>query len=99
MNVMQMVVTIVVAMFASAGFWAFLQNMVCKTRALDKLQLALVQDRFVCLAQGCINNGNVTKQEYKILLDIFTPYNKAGGDGLVDKYWAEVNKLPLVDER
>lgn len=99
MTAMQMIVTIVVAVIASTGFWTFLQKVISKPRALDRLVLALTQERFVCFAQKSIDQGNITRQDYKILMDIFKPYKEADGDGLVDKYWAEINKLPLVEER
>lgn len=99
MTALQMISTIVVAVIASTGFWTFLQKVVSKPRALDRLVLALTQDRFVAFAQKRIDEGCITRQDYKILMDIHKPYKEADGDGLVDKYWAEINKLPLVEER
>lgn len=99
MTPLQMIATIVAAVLASTGFWTFLQKVVSKPRALDKLVLAIVQERFVNLAQDCINRGYVTNQQYKIMMDIYKPYKGADGDGLVDKYWSEVNELPLTEER
>lgn len=99
MTTLQMISTIVVAVIASTGFWTFLQKVVSKPRALDRLVLALTQDRFVVFAQKSIDEGHITRQDYKILMDIYKPYKEADGDGLVDKYWAEINKLPLVEER
>lgn len=99
MTTLQMISTIVVAVIASTGFWTFLQKVVSKPRALDRLVLALTQDRFVAFAQKSIDEGCITRQDYKILMGIYKPYKEAGGDGLVDKYWAEINKLPLGEER
>lgn len=99
MTPLQMIATIVAAVLASTGFWAFLQKVVSKPRALDRLLLAIVQERFVNIAQDCIDSGHVTEQQYKILMDIYKPYKAADGDGLVDKYWSEVNELPLTEER
>lgn len=99
MSPLQMIATIVAAVLASTGFWAFLQKVVSKPRALDRLVLAIVQERFVNLAQDCIDQGYITKQQYKIMMDIYKPYKATDGDGLVDKYWSEVNKLPLTEER
>lgn len=99
MTTVEMILTIVGAVVASTGFWTFMQKVFSKPRALDKLLLAIVQDRFVSLSQTCIDKGYVTEQQYKILMDIYKPYKAADGDGLVDKYWSEVNELPLTEER
>ena len=98
-----MIVTIIVAVFASTGFWAFLTYLIQKKHEKDsnqgKMLKGLGHDRICHLGTGYIKRGYITKDEYENLNDyLYTPYVGLGGNGTVEKIMAEVKKLPFKNE-
>ena len=92
--------TIILAVFASTGFWTLINNVIerkSKRKNADtKLLLGLAHDRICYLAETYIKRGNITKDEYENLNDyLFLPYEERGGNGTAAKLMAEVRKLPM----
>lgn len=88
--------TIVVAVLASSGFWAFIQSKSDTKTANVQLLLGLAHDRIVALGMGYIDRGWITKDEYEDLLKyLYTPYSKFGGNGLAEKVMEGVKALPI----
>lgn len=99
---MQTIVTIIVAVFASTGFWTFLNQRIedrkRKKSADSQMLMGLGHDRVCCLGEAYLARGYITRDEYENLHDyLFLPYQKLGGNGTAQKIMAEIEKLPLKD--
>lgn len=99
----QMAVTILCAIIASSGFWAFLQNRAERKAAENKqttvetqMLIGLAHDRIVYLGMFYIERGYITQDEYENLYEyLYKPYEKLGGNGSAKRIMTEVNKLPI----
>lgn len=90
-------VTLIVAVIASSGFWAYLQKRDTAKNATTRLLLGLAHDRIIFLGMKYIEQGYISKDEYEDLLKyLWTPYSEFGGNGLAEKIMADVTKLPMV---
>lgn len=96
-------VTILVAIFASGGFWAFLQtwlNNRSRARSAEqRLILGLAFRQIVELCDLYITRGYIDTEEYKELAKyLFEPYKEMGGNGTAARLIREVEKLPMRKE-
>ena len=95
-TVLQMGVTIICAVLASGGFWAYIQSRDSKNNAQAQMLLGLGHDRIVYLGMKYIERGHITKDEYENLYEyLYKPYSALGGNGSAKKVMEEVNKLPI----
>lgn len=93
---LQMVVTIVCAVIASSGFWAFIQRKNENKDAKSQMLIGLAHDRIIFLGMRYIERGWISQDEYENLHDyLYKPYEKLGGNGSAQKVMIEVNKLPI----
>ena len=98
-----MISTIVIAIFASTGFWAFVtviyQNKTKKDNAEAQMLKGLGHDRICCLGESYIKRGYITKEEYENLRDyLYLPYKKLGGNGTAEKIVKDVSNLPIREK-
>ena len=94
-----MIVSIVIAVFASTGFWAFITERMnrkdTKQSAEGKMLKGLGHDRICYLAKEYIDRGFITSEEYENLYEyLYKPYMELGGNGTAEKLVSEVNQLP-----
>jgi hypothetical protein len=94
------IVAIVLAIFASSGFWTFviavLQHRWSKKSTENRLLLGLAQDRIVHLGKTYIKRGDITNDEFETLHDaLYLPYREMGGNGVAKRVMDEVEKLPI----
>ena len=93
---MQAVVTIVCAVLASSGFWAWLQKKDNKKSLQSRMLIGLAHDRIVALGMAYIERGWITKDEYENLRDyLYEPYEALGGNGSAKRIMDEVNRLKI----
>jgi len=93
-------VTVLVAVGASSGFWAFLQAIHSKYDVKTKMLLGLGHDRIVHLGMRYIERGWISQDEYENLHDyLWVPYEKLGGNGSAKRIMQGVNALPIRDIR
>lgn len=93
---LQMVVTIVCAVIASSGFWAFIQRKNENKDVKSQMLIGLAHDRIIFLGMKYIERGWISQDEYENLRDyLYEPYEKLGGNGSAQKVMIEVNKLPI----
>lgn len=97
------IVTIIVAVFASGGFWAFLQNYLTnrsrRNSAEQKLILGLAFRQIIDMCNFYINRGYIDAEEYKELNHyLFEPYQAMGGNGTAQRLIKEVERLPIRKE-
>ncbi len=91
-----MLLTVLVAVIASSGFWAFMQKRTDKKDAKTEMIVGLGHDRIVALGMAYIERGYITQDEYENLHEyLYKPYEKLGGNGSAKRIMNEVNKLPI----
>lgn len=93
------VITGIVSIVASSGFWAWLTRKTDKKSAMTDMIIGLGHDRIIFLGMSYIERGWITGDEYENLHDyLYAPYEKLGGNGSAKKIMAEVNKLEIRRE-
>lgn len=91
------IVTLIVAIFASTGFWSFIQNRLDRKDAKTKMILGLGHDRLKYLCEHFINQGWISSDDYEDLYKyLYQPYRQMGGNGAVEKLMGDVQKLPMT---
>ena len=95
----EMIVTIVVTVLASSGFWAFISamlvNRIKKKSSSSKALLALLHDRLYYLLENHIAHGSVKPDEHENIMYLYEPYVEMGGNGTCERLIVEFNKLPI----
>jgi hypothetical protein len=101
-GVLQMIVTIVCAVAASSGFWAFIQKRSESKDVKTQMLIGLGHDRIITLGRTYLKrvdeNGKpyITQEEYENLKDyLYKPYNQMGGNGSAERIMNEIEKLPI----
>lgn len=93
---LQMLITIFASVMASSGFWAIVARRRDIKDAITQLTLGLAHDRIIHLGMTYVDRGWITKDEYEDFEKyLVTPYSTFGGNGLADKVWGEVKRLPI----
>ena len=84
------------AVFASSGFWAFLQASKTKQDSSTKLLMGLAYDKILYLASSYIKRGWISKSEYEDIYQyLVNPYLAQGGNGIVERIMKKVDSLPM----
>ena len=92
----QMALTVVCAVIASSGFWAYIQKRSEKNDVKTQMLVGLAHDRILFLGMSYIEKGFITRDEYENLYEyLYRPYEKMGGNGSAKRVMQEVNKLPI----
>lgn len=102
-NFAQTLVTILLALIGSAGFWGYLdarrarrEKKNDKKNANTRLLVGMAHDRIIFLGMKYVERGFITRDEYENLNDyLYEPYAAAGGNGSAKRVMEEVRKLPL----
>lgn len=91
----EIVITIVVAVFGSTGFWQFVQNRKRKKSDESKLLMGIAYSKIVQQCEKCIARGYVTTDEYHELFHyLYEPYHNMGGNGTAERLMNQVSQLP-----
>lgn len=90
------VITILCAVIASGGFWAWLQYMQNKRDAKSKMILGLGHDRILYLCMRYIEQDYITSAELENLHKyLYAPYSELGGNGTVSRLMKQVDSLEI----
>lgn len=93
--------TVLVTVFASSGFWALVQMMyINRSKAKSeetKMLLGLGHDRIYELCKEILRTGEITHEEYDNLLHLYEPYQALGGNGTAEKMMQDIKDLPFSD--
>ena len=93
----QVIVTIVVTVIASNGFWSWLQSRHKDNTSERKLLVGLAHDRICELGLSYIQRGNITQDEFENLYEyLYKPYKGCGGNGSAERIMEQVKKLPYA---
>lgn len=106
MHWFEMLVTIIGSVFASSGFWAFLQSKRDHNDSKTGMIVGIAHNTIIETGMRYISRGWVTKDEYEDFIKyLYDPYEKFGGNGMARKVKKMVDDLPMfksekeVDER
>ena len=95
-EIWKFIVAVILAFIASSGFWGIILYRMQKKDNLTKLVLGLAHQEIIRTCDEYRQRGYITKDEYEDLIKyLYRPYNALGGDGTVDKFINEVEKLPI----
>lgn len=93
----EIIITVIISVIASSGFWAFIQYMINRNDTSSKLLLGISHDRIMFLSRQYIERGYITPEEYEnLIVYMYDPYIQRGGNGSV-KHMIEdkVKQLPM----
>lgn len=92
----EMALTVIAAVAASSGFWAWLQSRRDKKDAKTAMILGLGHDRIIFLCEKYIERGWISSDEYENLnYYLFDPYIKMGGNGTAKRLMEIVRNMPV----
>ena len=93
---MQALLTSLVTLLASSGFWAYMQRKDNAKSQTSRLLQGLAYDKIVTMGMAYIERGWITNDEYEDYRRyLYEPYKKLGGNGVTERVMAEVSGLPL----
>ena len=97
MTVGQIILTIVTALLASSGLWAFLGKKLERNNSERELLVGIGHIELVFFGMQYIERGWITRDEYETLQELYKPYVKLGGNGSGKKIMNEVEELPIKE--
>jgi hypothetical protein len=89
------VLTALVSILASSGFWAWIQARDVTRTATTKLLMGLAYDKLVTLGLQYIEHNSITKDELEDFRDYLNAYKGLGGNGVAERIAEDVMHLPL----
>lgn len=97
MSLTEVLITIIVSIFASQGFWTWIINRSGRRRNSDKLLLGIAYAKIVETCEYHLNKGRIAADDYHELRHyLFEPYEANGGNGTAKRLMEEVDKLAIV---
>lgn len=95
-NWAQVIVSVLLALVGSTGFWSWLQSRRDRMDAKTRMLLGLCHDKIIGKCEHYMARGWITIDEYEDLNKyFFQPYREAGGNGTAEKAMEEVKRLPI----
>lgn len=95
---LQMIVSVIIAIFASTGFWSYLQAKYSDKSTSTRMLIGLGHDRIVYLGVKYIERGYITHDEFENLNNyLYEPYHELGGNGSAERVMEQVRKLPMTN--
>ena len=101
---MDNIVTIVLAVLASTGFWDWMKERRKSKKdkkepsAVERMVLALVRDKLCFLAKKYIKLGGIPEDELEVFSELGKSYIDSGGNSVVKKLYEQASKLPTLLE-
>jgi len=101
-TILQAAITIVCAVFASSGLWAYLtarkerkDKKNDRRDAQSDMIIGLGHDRIISLCEKYIDRGWIASDEYENLYEwLYKPYEALGGNGTAKRLMSIVDNLP-----
>ncbi|MBO6230909.1 MAG: hypothetical protein J6O50_10115 [Ruminiclostridium sp.] len=92
----QTLVSVVIALAASGGFWTFIAKKHDTKSAKTQMIIGLGHDRIMTLGKYYIERGSITADEYENLYEyLYKPYEFMGGNGSAKQIMDKVRQLPM----
>lgn len=98
-GLLDVIVTVILSVFASSGFWAFIMSRQNRNTAEQQLILGIGYFSICNLAGQYIARGYITRQEYADFNKyLYEPYRARGGNGTAERLKKELDNLPIKEE-
>ena len=98
----ELILPIVVAIFASTGFWSFLSNKIAKKKKkktpIEKMVLALGRDKLLEANKRYRKKGFIPEDDYEAYMGLGEAYEAMGGNSLMRKVFEENRQLPVKED-
>ena len=94
----QIILTIVTALLASSGLWAFLGKKLERNNSERELLVGIGHIELVFFGMQYIERGWITRDEYDTMQELYKPYVKLGGNGSGTKIMKELENLPIREK-
>jgi hypothetical protein len=89
------IITALVSVLASSGFWAWIQSRDTTRTATSKLLMGLAYDKLVMLGLQYIEQGSITRDEMEDFREYLIAYKALGGNGVAERISEDVMHLPM----
>ena len=97
---LDILLSIVIPLIASSGFWLWLEKRNQAKSLQTKLLIGLAHDRLITLGMIYITRGWISQDEYENFnVYLYRPYEDLGGNGSVKRIMLEVDKLPIRKDK
>ena len=98
---MEHVVTVIVAIMASTGFWEFLKNIInhYKKKKMTPQEiaiLALLHDRLYEILLEYNKDAEISADDYDNLIHLYDAYRGLNGNGLIERMFEQLKHKPIV---
>ena len=91
----QTILTIILAIFGSTGFWALVTQIISSRSASNQMLMGLCYERLVTKCKNYIHQGYIPIDEFEDLHKyLYDPYKKMGGNGTAEVLMNKVYHLP-----
>lgn len=97
MGKIEFMVTLIVAIFGSTGFWSWLQARFKTKSAEDRLLMGIGYSKIIQETDRYIKRGWISSDEYSDLeRHLYQPYKDMGGNGTAKRQMEIVKALPTT---
>lgn len=89
------VLTAVISVLASSGFWTYWMKKHEDKSARTKLLVGLAHDRIIQSGRFYLDRGWISVDEYENLYDyLYRPYKELGGNGAAERVMSQLKNMP-----
>lgn len=93
---LQTIISVVIALIASGGFWTFLSKKADKKDLQTKMLIGLGHDRIMYLGRQYLKQKYITPDQFENLYEyLYKPYEMMGGNGSAKQIMEKVKQLPM----
>lgn len=96
-NLLELIITVVIAVLGSNGLWAWIQNRSTAKTARDRMLLGIGHAEIFRLCEKYIRRGAITMDELEDLdRYLYKPYSELGGNGTAAALVEQCRKLQII---
>ena len=88
-----LIVSVIIAIFASTGFWDWLKTRRKKMTPYEQVTMAIGRDRLNFLSKKYIKAGYIPEDEFETFKELGEAYIDAGGNTKVKQLYLDAIKL------
>lgn len=97
MHILELIITVFVAVLGSNGLWTYLQNRTTARSARDRMLLGLGHAQIFRVCEKYIHRGGITTDELEDLDKyLWKPYSELGGNGTAKTIVDQCRSLPII---
>ena len=94
----EVIITALVTVLASSGFWTYWSKKHTKNDARTRLLIGIAHDRILQGGRFYIDRGWISDDEYENLYDyLYKPYTELGGNGSAARVMEILKDLPRTE--